>query len=206
MNKTRILLADDHSLMRMGLAFLINSQKDMSVVGEAANGEEAVAFVRANRPDIVIMDLMMPKMSGAEATRRILAEFPKTKILILSSYGTAAELADAVNRGAHGVLLKDTATAELVQTIREIMRGQTAIPKSIMDFAREEAETPRLTERQQEILSSATRGLSNQEIALQFGITVIAVKKHMSAILSKVGAATRAEAVGIALRKHLLKV
>lgn len=206
MNKTRILLADDHSLIRMGLAFLINSQKDMSVVGEASNGEEAVAFVRANRPDIVIMDLMMPKMSGAEAIRRILAEFPKTKILILSSYGTAAELADAVNRGAHGVLLKDTATAELVRTIREIMRGQTAIPKSIMDFAREEAETPRLTERQQEILSSATRGLSNQEIALQFGITVIAVKKHMSAILSKVGAATRAEAVGIALRKHLLKV
>lgn len=204
MNTTRILLADDHSLMRMGLAFLINGQKDMTVVGEAANGEEAVARVRATRPDLVIMDLMMPQMSGAGATRRILAEFPQTKILILSSYSTAAELADAVNRGAHGVLLKDTAT--LVQTIREIMRGQTAIPKSVRDFAREEAELPRLTDRQQEILASATQGLSNQEIALQFGISVIAVKKHMSAILSKVGAATRAEAVSIALRKSLLKI
>ena len=206
MNKTRILLADDHSLMRVGLAFLINSQRDMAVVGEAANGEEAVAFVRANRPDFVIMDLMMPRMSGADATRQILAEFPQTKILILSSYGTAAELAAAVNHGAHGVLLKDTATADLVRTIRAIRNGQTAIPKSIRAFAREEAEAPQLTGRQREILASATRGLSNQEIARQFGITVIAVKKHMSAILSKIGASSRAEAIAIAFRKHLLKI
>ena len=206
MKKTRILIADDHSLMRVGLSFLINNEKDMTVAGEVADGAAAVSFVRDDPPDLVIMDLMMPVMSGAEATRRILAEHPQVKILILSSYATASELAQAVNHGAAGVLLKDATTANLIRTIRELMAGGTVIPKSIRDFAREEADTPQLTERQQEILASVTRGLSNQEIALQFGITVIAVKKHMSAILSKIGATTRAEAIGIALRKHLLKI
>ena len=206
MKKIRILIADDHSLMRVGLSFLINNEKDMTVAGEVADGSAAVSFVRDDPPDLVIMDLMMPVMSGAEATRRILAEHPQVKILILSSYATASELAQAVNHGAAGVLLKDATTANLIRTIRELMAGGTVIPKSIRDFAREEADTPQLTERQQEILASVTRGLSNQEIALQFGITVIAVKKHMSAILSKIGATTRAEAIAIALRKHLLKI
>lgn len=206
MKKNRILIADDHSLMRVGLSFLINNEKDMVVVGEVSDGEAAVNFVHADPPDLIIMDLMMPKLSGSEATRQILSEHPDVKILMLSSYATAAELAQAVNYGAVGVLLKDTATTDLIRTIRKLIAGETAIPKSIRDFAREEAETTPLTDRQQEILASVTRGLSNQEIALQFGISVIAVKKHMTAILSKIGASSRAEAIAIALRKHLLKI
>ena len=206
MKKNRILIADDHSLMRVGLSFLINNEKDMVVVGEVSDGEAAVDFVRTDPPDLIIMDLMMPKLSGSEATRQILSVHPDVKILMLSSYATAAELAQAVNYGAVGVLLKDTATADLIRTIRKLIAGETVIPKSIRDFAREEAENAPLTDRQQQIISSVTRGLSNQEIALQFGISVIAVKKHMTAILSKIGAASRAEAIAIALRKHLLKI
>lgn len=204
--KIRILLADDHSLMRMGLAFLINSQPDMTVAGEVGNGRDAVDWVREHRPDLVIMDLMMPKMSGGEAAQQILAEFPQVKILMLTTYGTAAELADAVNHGVHGVLLKTTATDTLVSTVHAILRGRKVVPRNVLALAQEEVEAPHLTERQREILASATRGLSNRDIATQFGISEIMVKKHMSAIFAKIGAATRAEAISIAFRKHLLKV
>jgi len=206
MKHLRILLADDHSLMRVGLSFLINNEGDMTVCGEVADGEAAVEAARKLKPDLIIMDLMMPKLSGAEAARQILSENPEIRILVLTSFGTAAELAQAVTNGVSGVLLKDAATNDLVRTLREVANGKTVIPKSILELVMEESATPPLTERQQEILASVTRGLSNQEIAMQYGITVVAVKKHMTAILSKIGATTRAEAIAIAMRKHLLKI
>ena len=205
MKKIGILLADDHTLMRMGLSALIASEKDMEVVGEAENGREAAELARTLRPDVVIMDLMMPEMSGAEATRRILAENPAARIVILTTFGTSAELADAIANGAVGVLMKDTATDDLVGAIRAVADGRKVIPERLLRFAREEGAAPRLSPRQLEILASVTRGLSNADIARQFDITEAAVKKHLTQIFERLGASNRAEAASIALRKQLLK-
>jgi len=206
MSKIRILLADDHSLMRMGLAALIASEPDMEVVGEAANGREALAKTDALRPDIVIMDLMMPTVSGADATKEIHEKHPEVRIVVLTSFALSREMAEAVRNGACGVLSKDTATDDLVRAIRNVMAGKTVFPKRVQNFIREESESAELTPRQKEILSSVTRGLSNIDIAKQFGITEICVKKHLQSIFTRIGATTRTEAAAIALQKHLLKI
>ena len=206
MKKTRIRLADDHVITRMGLNMLFSSEPDMEVVGEADNGEAAVRLAQELRPDIVIMDLMMPKVDGAEATRRIRADDPDVRIVILTTFGNAAELAVAVRNGASAVLLKDTPTRRLVATLRKVLAGSTVIPDSVLEQAAADDTVPNLTERQQEIVHSLTRGLSNADIAKQLGITEFGVQKHLKLIFAKLGAATRAEAAAIALRKHLLKI
>ena len=206
MNKLKILLADDHSLMRMGLVALISSEADMEVVGEAANGREAVAKADALRPDVVIMDLMMPKVSGAAATKEIHDRHPEIGIIVLTSFAFSSEMVEAVRNGAGGVLSKDIATDNLVKAIRTVASGRKVLSKNIQAFMREEAETAELTPRQLEILASVTRGLSNADIAKQFGITEICVKKHVQSIFERIGAASRTEAAAIALRKHLLKI
>lgn len=203
--KIRILLADDHSVMRMGLSTLIGSDPDMTVVGEADNGMEAVRLVAEADPDVVIMDLMMPALSGAEATKRILAEHPGKKILILTSYGSSGELADAMRSGASGALTKDAAVESILDAIRTVAAGGRVVPDGLMANMRENLASARLTTRQLEILDSVRRGLSNQDIARQLGITVTGVKKHMQAIFAKLGVSSRAEAVGVAMHRQLLK-
>ena len=204
MKKIAILLADDHRLMRMGLAALINVQPDMEVVGEAEDGEEAVRLARALRPDVVIMDLMMPRLDGAEATRQILADRPATGVVVLSSFTTSADMARAVRDGARGAQAKEAPTEDLVAAVRAVARGGTAIAPEIRRFL-DENEFPVLTQRQTDILASVIRGLSNADIAKQFELSPISVKKHLSVVFAKIGAANRAEAVAIALKQHLLK-
>ena len=135
MNRIRILLADDHSIMRVGLASLLSREKDMTVVGEAETGEEAVAKAHELKPDVVVMDLMMPMLSGAEATRRITsgatAEERRPRILVFTSYGTSSDLARAVQNGASGVLLKNVPTRDLPQAIRRVFAGETVLSKEI---------------------------------------------------------------------------
>ena len=203
--KLKILIADDHSIVRMGLKALIDYQKDMTVVGEARNGEEAVRLVRELRPDVVIMDLMMPKLDGASATRTILADASETKIIVLTSYTTSDDLVRAVSYGARGALVKDGPAEEILKSIRTVAAGGTAFAPELEGVLHEEP-LPALSERQVQILESVVRGLSNKEIASQFGISPVAAKRQLTAIFEKLGAATRAEAVGIALRKQLLKV
>ena len=206
MSKIRILLADDHMLMRMGIATLVSTAKDMTVVGEACNGRQAVELAGSLRPDVVIMDLMMPEMSGGEATKAIHEAHPGIKIVILTTYGTSAELATAVTNGAVGVLLKDKVEMDLLNTIRFVVEGNQVIPTRLLAQIEEDKAMGKLTDRQMEILASVAEGQSNADIALQFGLSEITVKKHLSAIFERLHVANRSEAVALALRKQMLKV
>ena len=206
MSKIRILIADDHMLMRMGISTLVSTAKDMAVVGEARNGREAVALAGSLRPDVVIMDLMMPEMSGGEATKAIHEAHPGIKIVILTTYGTSAELATAVTNGAVGVLLKDKVEMDLLSTIRFVVAGNQVIPTRLLAQIEEDKAMGKLTDRQMEILASVAEGQSNADIALQFGLSEITVKKHLSAIFERLGVANRSEAVSLAFRKQMLKV
>jgi len=205
MTTIRILVADDHALLRRGLVALLNCQKDFSVVGEAANGDEAVRAARTLRPDVVIMDLAMPVMDGAEATRQIREELPETHVLLLTSFGTSADIARAVRFGASGALVKNADDEELLAAIRTVGGGGTVFSPEIKSML-DEPQLPELTERQREILKAVVQGLSSDAIATRFGISAFAVNQHINVIRTKLGAANRAEAVAIALRKHLLKL
>ena len=204
-SKTRILVADDHSIVRMGLCTLLKYQPDLEVVGEAEDGEEAVRIAGELKPDVVVMDLMMPRMDGAEATKAIRESLPGTKVLILTTFGTSADVSRAVSNGASGAIMKDATNEELVDAIHAAMRGEQVFSPEIEVYVKEEPDVPRFTQRQLEILQSVTRGLTNPDIARQFGITTDGVKRHIMTIFKKLGAANRSEAVAIAMRRQLLK-
>jgi len=201
----RIMLADDHMLMRMGLSTLIDCEDDMKIVGEAKNGRQAVELAHALKPDIIIMDLMMPELSGAEATKLIHDAYPEIKIMVLTSFGTSKEMSDAITNGADGALMKDTAADELIKTIRAIVAGERIIPDRLMRQAAEDNVTPKLSDRHLEILSSIAQGQSNSDIAKQYGLSEISIKKQVSKIFARLGVSNRSEAVALALRKQMLK-
>ncbi len=205
MSTIRILIADDHMLMRMGIAALFTTVKDMEIVGEARNGRQAVELADSLSPDVVIMDLVMPELGGSEATRLIHEAHPGIKIVILTTFGTSAELAKAVANGAVGVLLKDTVDMDLVSTIRLVMAGNQVIPTNLLRQIEQDNALNQLSARKLEILSAVAEGRSNSDIARQFGLSEITVKKHLSAIFESLGVSNRAEAVALALRKQMLK-
>ncbi|MBQ6328905.1 MAG: response regulator transcription factor [Kiritimatiellae bacterium] len=203
--KIRVLIADDHAMVRMGLASLLGTEPDIGVVGEAEDGEDAVKKAVSLKPDVVIMDLVMPKMDGAEATARIMNILPQTKIVLLTTYGSANGVASALAAGASGAMMKNADFDELASAIRKVASGEKAVSPEIERFIREDPPVTNLTKRQGEILAAVVRGLTNDDIAKQFSIQRSSVKDHLTAIFEKLGAANRAEAISIALRKHLLR-
>ena len=203
-SKTRILIVDDHALIRRGLADLLRYEKDLAVVGEASDGEAAVAVATELKPDVVVMDLMMPVMDGVEATRRIKAVLPEAKILILTTFGTSVDVARAIAAGASGAIMKDASMEDQLHAIRTVASGGKVLSPEIEKTVQEEP-LPEFTKRQLVILESAARGLTNKDIANMLDISSDAVKQHFAAICAKLGAANRAEAVNVAHRKHLLK-
>ena len=206
MDKIKILIADDHAIVRMGLATLLSAQDGFEVVGEASNGEQAVSRALKLKPDVVVMDLVMPKKDGVAATTELHEKLPTAKCLILTSFGTVEELQSALHAGAVGILLKSTANNKLIAAIRKVAAGKTVIADDVEQLLSQDESIPELSPRQREILESITRGLSNAQIALQLDISAESVKTHMSKLFAKLGAANRAEATMIAARKHLLKI
>ena len=213
MNSIRVLLADDHAIMRIGLSSLLSREKDIAVVGEASDGEQAVKLAKELKPDVVVMDLMMPKLNGAEATHLITSSDDSSdvtashpRVLIFTSYGQAIDLAHAVLNGASGVLLKNAPTKELALSIRKVAAGEQVLSKVVMGMVRETSAASELTDRQLQILALAVRGFTNQDIADQMKVSLITVKKQFSDIFIRLGVSNRAEAIALALHTHLLKI
>ena len=203
-NRIRILLADDHLVVRMGIASLISYESDMTVVGEAETGLEAVALARELKPDIVIMDLMMPKLNGAEAAERIRKSDPDVRILVLTSFGTSPDIRRALNAGATGVLLKSSSQEDILAAIRSVMSGTRIVSPEIASTLSLTDDRPELSARQIEVLNLAAKGFSNADIARILGISVNSVKDHLKLIYSRLGVATRTEATALALNRNLI--
>ena len=206
MKKTRVLLVDDHAILRMGLASLIGTEKNLEVVGDAESGEQALQKARQLKPDIVLLDLMMHGMDGVETTRRLLEDDPDARILILTTYGTSDALGRALTAGALGAVLKSIPFRELVKAILTVASGQRYVSEEISRVLATNPPLPPLSPRQTEILTAIADGLSNAQIAAQYDISMESVKTHVKRLLGKIGAANRSEAAAIALRKHLLKI
>ena len=205
MKPIRIIIADDHALLRRGLAALLGFDKDISVVGEAKNGEDAVKVAMQLRPDVVVMDLSMPVMDGVEATRLIRSTLTETRVLILTTYSSSVDVARAIEAGASGALVKDTEDDYLVASIHAIAAGGMAFSPEIKAMIGEEPHPPTLTDRQREILEYTSKGLSSDEIAMRLDISTYAVNQHLDAIRHKLGASSRTEAVATAFRRRFLK-
>ena len=204
--KTRILLADDHLVVRMGIASIISFEPDLEVVAEADTGEEAVALARAHKPDVVVMDLMMPKLSGADATVAILQENPAVRVLILTTFGTSEDMRRAFDAGAAGGLVKSSSQAEIIAAIRAVAAGRRVLSPEIEHSLGTAADPPPLSIRQLEVLNLAAKGFTNREIGDILGIGVNGVKAHLKLIYTRLGVASRTEATSIAINLRLISV
>lgn len=205
-SKISVLVADDHAVVRIGLSALLGTEPDISVIGVAKDGEEAVSETLRLRPDVVIMDIMMPKKTGVEATTEILAAMPETRIIVLTTFSASDAIARALELGAAGAVMKTAEDAELVSMIRKVASGGRVISDEINKLLAEDPPAEKLTSRQMDILESVTRGLTNADIAKQLGLREQSVKEHISSIFAKIGASNRSEAVAITMRKLLLKI
>ena len=206
MNKIKVLVADDHAIVRIGLKSVLDYETDIEVVGEVKNGIEAVQEAERTHPDVIIMDLVMPRKDGVSATREIHARLPDTKILILTTFGTSDGIAHALEEGASGAMMKTADDEKIVSAIRRIARGETYISPDIRRQLEENPPVPKLSPRQTEVLTMIANGKSNKEIAAQLGIRIDSVEDIANALYAKLSVSNRAEAVDIAHRKPLLKI
>ena len=206
MKKIRVLVADDHAIVRMGLIALLAIDGDIEVVGEAEDGAEAVRLAESTKPDVVIMDIMMPVMDGIDATAEIVKRVPGAKVLVLTISNSSDDYSRALAAGARGIVVKRAANMELLSSIRKVADEKTVMSPEARRLMQEDPPAPKFTDRQLGIIHSMMRGLTNHEIATQFNITPDCVKAHIKRVCNKIGAANRTEAVVIAIRKHLLKI
>ena len=210
----RVLIVDDHTIVRKGIRALLAEIEGMEVVGEADNGQEAVTQADRLRPDVILMDLAMPKMDGIEATRQIKASQPESRILVMTSFAADDKVFPAIKAGALGYLLKESAPEDLVQAIHLIHRGESSLHPTIARKVLQEITHPSdrpptpnpLTEREAEVLRLVAQGLSNQDIARKLNISDPTVRTHVSNIMSKLHLATRIQAALYALRKGLVSL
>jgi two-component system NarL family response regulator len=202
--KIKILVADDHPYIRDGIVSIVAAEKDMQVVAQAANGTEAVALTKKNRPDIVLLDLRMPQLDGLDALTQIQSFGLASKVVVLTTYESEQDVHLALKRGARGYLLKDIPRLMLLDAIRRVHRGETCIPPCIGQKLVENMNHPTLTARELDIIKSIADGKSNKEIGVQFGITEGTVKSHVKRLLPKLKAPGRTAAVREAVRRGLV--
>jgi DNA-binding NarL/FixJ family response regulator len=203
----RVLVVDDHPVVRAGLVGMLAVEQDLTIVGEAADGDEALLRAEADRPDVVLMDLRMPGTDGASATERILARCPQTRVLVLTTFDDDADIVRAVEAGATGYLLKDTPRAVLADAVRAAARGETVLAPPVAARLVRRARTPRdavPTPRELEVLRGVARGLSNAEIGRELYIGEATVKTHLLRLFAKLGVDDRTRAVTVALERRLL--
>ena len=198
MKTISVLIADDHKIVRMGLKAMFAQEKDIRVVGEAEDGNAALAGARKLRPDVVVMDLMMPGLDGIEATAELVRKIPDTRIVILTSFSTSDGIVRALEAGAMGAVLKTSDDSSLLTAIRAVADGRRFVSPEISQLIQNDPPAQHLSSRQEEVLHSIIRGLTNRDIAVQLGISEARVEEHVNAILQKINAANRAEAVAIA--------
>jgi DNA-binding NarL/FixJ family response regulator len=201
--RIRVLLADDHPVIRMGLSLMLQYEPDMEAVAQASNGREAVEQYALHRPDVVLMDLRMADLDGADATAAICATFPTARIILFSAYDGDEGIYRGLRAGAKAYLLKDVPSVELLETIRIVAAGQTRITAGAGARLVEHMAGPKLTDREREVLRAMARGLSNKEIAAALSISEGTVKFHVNHILNKLQVGDRTQAVLAALRRGL---
>jgi len=201
---TRILIADDHYVVCMGLVALVETEPNFQVVGEAADGVKAVELFRKLKPDLTLMDLRMPHLDGIAATRVIREEFPEARILMLTTYDGDEEIHQALTAGASGYVLKNSTRESLIPALRAVAAGQPWIPKEVASRLEERKLFEELTPRELEVLQQLAKGLANKEIADAFGISEYTVKGHLKSILGKLHVADRTEAVTAALQRGII--
>jgi DNA-binding NarL/FixJ family response regulator len=200
----RILAVDDHPLLRKGIAALVNAELDMKLVAEASHGEEAIESFRLHRPDVTLMDLQLPGVSGMEAIERILGEFPDARIIVLTTYRGDAQVLRALRVGARAYILKGHVHRELLETIHAVHAGNKRIPPDIAAELAEHATEGELSSREIEVLQLIAAGNSNKAIGDQLGIGETTVKSHVTNILSKLSANDRVHAVTIGLKRGVI--
>ena len=200
----RVLIVEDHNVVRQGLVALLNVVEGLEVVGEAADGVEAIAEYRKSRPDITLVDLRLPKLSGVEVIQRIRMEAPHARLIVLTTYDGDEDIYRALKAGAKGYLLKGMTTQELIATIREVHAGKAHIPPAIAEKLAERMGTEDLTPREAEVLEQIVNGKSNKEIATELAISEATVKTHINSLLSKLGVTDRTQAATAAIRRGIV--
>jgi DNA-binding NarL/FixJ family response regulator len=194
----RVLIVDDHAIVRTGLYRLLTTTDDIEPVGDATNGEQAIAMAAELHPDVVLMDLSMPDMDGIAATRRILEESPKTHVLVLTSFSDRDRILAAVDAGAEGILLKECSTEEILDGIRQLVGGGSPldpkVARELLTSRREPPEEIKLSPREQEVLRMLGAGLSNRAIARRLGISERTVKAHLTSVFQSLGVTDRTQA------------
>ncbi len=202
----RVLIADDHSIVRQGLATIINRDPEMTVIATAEDGQQAIDCFREYQPDVTLMDLRMPQVTGVEAISAICAEFKPARIIVLTTYDGDEDIYRGLHSGAQGYLLKDAKPNELLNAIRTVARGQQYIPPDVGAKLVQRLSNPELSERELEVLHSMAQGMSNQEIGAALSIGESTVKSHVNRILSKLGVSDRTQAVIVAVKRGIVSL
>jgi two-component system, NarL family, response regulator LiaR len=207
----RVIIADDHNVVRKGIRDLLSDEDDIDVVGEARNGQEAVDLATALQPDVVVMDIAMPEMTGVEATRMIRAQAPNVRVLVLTAYQDDPYIYSLLDAGAAGYILKTAESCEIVRAVRTTAAGQSAIdpavaPRLIARIVQPAPSSDTLTERELDVLRRAARGLTNKQIGAELAISDRTVQNHLANIYAKLGVASRTEAVTEGLQRELIRL
>jgi len=206
LKKISVILADDHPVVRDGLAAIVNQQPDMEVVAEAGDGEEAIALYDAHHPDVMVLDLRMPKRDGVAVVQHVLEKHPKAHLLIMTTYDGDEDIFRSLSQGAKGYILKDAPRQEILSAIRAVSEDRSYTSSTIATKALQRMVKPSLTQRELDVLQLLAQGRSNKDIGRRLAITEGTAKTHVKAILTKLDAISRTEAVAVAHRRGLVRL